>query len=144
MQKYPIQYKGAQLHKRDIESLAPSQWLTSEAIYYGLLSETQIDEKVKIIDPSLATFILFNNDWDDLIDVKNELVGSYIITAINDAQKGQTGSHWGVLLYSDEQSILFDNTHNKQLIINGNNIASKICQIRYEDQQEESQSLTEN
>ena len=40
MQKYPIQYKGAQLHKRDIESLAQNQWLTSEAIYYGLLSET--------------------------------------------------------------------------------------------------------
>ena len=59
--------------------------MTSEAIYYGILSETQNNEKVKIIDPSLATFILFNNDWDDLIDIKNELIGPYIITAINDA-----------------------------------------------------------
>lgn len=51
------------------------------------------------MDPSLATLLLFENDFEDLLPIKDEIANKeYIITAINDSQGG-TGSHWGSLLF---------------------------------------------
>jgi len=37
------------------------------------------------MDPSLATFIINNNDWEDLLELRNDFLDKeYILTPIND------------------------------------------------------------
>jgi hypothetical protein len=83
--------------------------LTAEAIYFGILyTLPNICQKIKILDPSLATLLLFENDFEDLLPIRHELLNKeYLITAINDSQGG-TGSHWGTLLFHNFQFYLFD------------------------------------
>ncbi|CAK58283.1 unnamed protein product (macronuclear) [Paramecium tetraurelia] len=132
---YPLKFKNAQLHQRDIDSLNNKQWLTAEAIYFGtqyLIKE--IPNGISVLDPSIATFLIFENDFEDLMSVQQELVrGEGIITAINDCQN-PNGTHWGVLLFYESQFYLFDSGSNSDLQSSAEMIAKKMLAIIKNDE----------
>lgn len=66
------------------------------------------------MDPSLATFIINNNDWEDLLELRNDFLGKeYILTPINDF-KGKNGTHWAaILIHTNTNSLtIFDSSSN--------------------------------
>ncbi|CAD8144846.1 unnamed protein product [Paramecium pentaurelia] len=133
--QYPLKFKNAQLHHRDIDSLNAKQWLTAEAIYFGtqyLIKE--IPNGIQVLDPSIATFLIFENDFEDLLSVQQELIGrESIITAINDCQN-PNGSHWGVLLFNQSKFYLFDSGSNSDLQNSAELIAQKMLAIINNDE----------
>ncbi|CAD8059853.1 unnamed protein product [Paramecium sonneborni] len=133
--QFPLKFKNAQLHLRDIDSLNQKQWLTAEAIYFGIqYFIKEIPNEIQVLDPSLATFIVFENDFEDLLSIQQELIGKeYIITAINDCQN-PSGSHWGVMLFYQFQFYLFDSGSNSNLQSSAELIAQKMIAIIKNDE----------